>query len=44
MEIAAETPAVEVVEILGGHFDAYEAGFHASCGPAVDWFRTHLTS
>ena len=42
--IAVGTPAVEVVEIPGGHFDAYEAGFQASCGPAVDWFRTHLAS
>ena len=42
--IAPGMPAVEVVEIPGGHFDAYEAGFQASCGPAVDWFRTHLTS
>jgi len=42
--IAPGMPAVEVVEIPGGHFDAYEAGFQASCGPAVDWFRTHLAS
>ena len=42
MEVIASTPLVEVVEIPGNHFDAYEAGFRASSGPAVDWFRTHL--
>jgi dienelactone hydrolase len=42
MSITAQTPTVEVVEIPGHHFDAYEAGFQASCGPAIDWFHTHL--
>jgi uncharacterized protein len=43
MTIAAETPTVNLVEIPGDHFDAYEAGFQASCGPAIEWFHTHLT-
>jgi hypothetical protein len=33
---------VEVVEIPGGHFEAYEGGFGASAAPAIDWFRRHL--
>ena len=40
--VAASVPAVEVVEIPGGHFDAYEAGFEGSVGPAIDWYRRHL--
>ncbi len=39
---AADVANVEVVEIPGGHFDAYEAGFAASAPPAIDWFRRHL--
>jgi pimeloyl-ACP methyl ester carboxylesterase len=42
LPIAASTPNVSVVEIPGGHFDAYESGFAASAGPAVDWFHRHL--
>jgi len=42
--MAAGTPLVTVVEIPGNHFDAYEAGFLASCGPAIDWFHAHLVS
>jgi len=42
MELADAIPNVSVVEIPGGHFDAYESGFAASAGPAVDWFRRHL--
>lgn len=42
MAVAAVAPNVEVVEIEGGHFDAYEAGFAASSGAAVTWFRRHL--
>jgi len=42
MELAGAIPNVSVVEIPGGHFDAYESGFAASVGPAVDWFRRHL--
>jgi uncharacterized protein len=40
--LAPSIPAVEVVEIPGGHFDGYEAGFAASSGPAIEWFRRHL--
>jgi len=43
LPIAASAPNVSVVKIAGGHFDAYESGFAASAGPAVEWFRTHLT-
>jgi len=42
MGIAAETPFVNVVEIPGDHFDAYEVGFRPSCGAAIDWFHAHL--
>ena len=41
--VATSVPAIEVVKIPGGHFDAYEAGFEASVGPAIDWYRLHLT-
>ncbi len=41
--VAASVPAIQVVEIPGGHFDAYEAGFEASVGPAIDWYRRYLT-
>ncbi len=34
---------VEVVEIGGDHFDAYEAGFEASSGAAVEFFQRHLS-
>ena len=40
--IAASVPAIEVVEIPGGHFDAYESGFEASVRPAIEWYRRHL--
>jgi hypothetical protein len=43
MAVAASTANVEVVEIPGGHFGAYEDGFEASVGPAIDWYRRHLT-
>ncbi len=43
MDTDAETDVpIEVVEIPGGHFDAYEAGFEASAGAAIDWYRRHL--
>lgn len=42
MPIAEATPLVEVVEIPGGHFDAYEDGFEGSSGPAVEFFHRHL--
>jgi uncharacterized protein len=44
MTIAGQTPNVSVVEILGDHFDAYEAGFQASSEPAIEWFRKHLNA
>jgi dienelactone hydrolase len=40
---AAPVPGIEIVEIAGGHFDAYEAGFAASSEPAIAWYRRHLT-
>jgi len=40
--MAASVPNVHVVEIPGGHFDAYEAGFASSSEPAIDWYRRHL--
>jgi dienelactone hydrolase len=33
---------VEVVEIPGNHFAAYEAAFDASSGAAIDFFQRHL--
>ena len=42
MDVLGASPAVSVVEIGGGHFDAYEAGFEDSAGAAIDWFRAHL--
>lgn len=33
---------VGVVEIAGGYFDAYEAGFTESSDAAIEWFRQHL--
>ena len=42
MALAPSVPNVDVVEIAGGHFDAYEAGFEASSQPAIDWYRRHL--
>ena len=33
---------LEVVEIAGSHFDAYQEGFQASSGAALDFFRRHL--
>jgi len=41
--LAASLPNVHAVEIPGGHFDAYEAGFASSAEPAIDWYRRHLT-
>lgn len=43
MGLAAATPNVAVVEIPGGHFDAYEAAFSESSEAAINWFRRHLT-
>lgn len=40
---AAGTAAhVELIEVPGGHFDVYEAGFAAASAAAVDWFGRHL--
>ena len=40
---ARAIPNIDVVEIAGGHFDAYEAGFSASSAAALEWFRQHLS-
>jgi dienelactone hydrolase len=40
--IAAKVPNVEVVEIPGGHFDAYEAAFQETVVPTIAWYRRHL--
>jgi uncharacterized protein len=42
MERATGLADVEVVEVAGGHFDGYEAGFAATSEPAVAWFTKHL--
>jgi hypothetical protein len=42
MATAASTPHVEVVEIAGGHFDAYTAEFATTSDAAIAWFRRHL--
>ena len=42
MRIAATVPAIDVVEIPGGHLDVYEEGFDASSRHALDWFERHL--
>jgi dienelactone hydrolase len=42
VRVAASVPRVSVVEIPGGHFDAYEAQFAASSGAALAWFRRFL--
>jgi uncharacterized protein len=43
MKVAVRVPNIEIVEIPGGHFDAYEAGFAASSQPAAAWFTRFLT-
>jgi len=40
--VARTVAGVEVVQLAGDHFAAYEAGFAASSGAAVDFFRRHL--
>jgi uncharacterized protein len=42
MKVAATNPGIDVVQISGGHFDAYESGFAESSGHAIDWFARHL--
>ena len=42
VRVAATVPHVEVADIPGGHFDAYEAQFTASSGAALGWFRRFL--
>lgn len=44
VQLAASLPAVEIVELGGSHFDAYEAEFMASSQAAIAWFRRFLTS
>jgi uncharacterized protein len=42
VRLAATLPAVEITELSGSHFDAYEAEFAASSQAAVAWFRRFL--
>jgi fermentation-respiration switch protein FrsA (DUF1100 family) len=42
LALATELPLVEIAELGGGHFDAYEAEFAASSQAAVAWFRRFL--
>ena len=42
MDLAEATPLVEVVDIPGGHFDAYESGFTASIDPTIAFLERHL--
>ncbi|WP_294537009.1 alpha/beta fold hydrolase [uncultured Rhodoblastus sp.] len=42
IKIAATVPLIDLVQISGGHFTAYEAGFDESARLAVDWFARHL--
>lgn len=42
MRLAAALTGVEVVELDGGHFDAYEAEFAASSEAAIAWFQRFL--
>jgi dienelactone hydrolase len=42
VEIATDIPLIEVDEIPGGHFDAYESGFSLSSSAAVSWFQRFL--
>ncbi len=42
LAIAEAAPLVEVVEIPGDHFAAYESGFSASIEATVDFFGRHL--
>lgn len=44
LAVAAATPLVEVVDIPGGHFTAYESGFAASVEPTLAFFQRHLGS
>ncbi|MEI9925213.1 MAG: hypothetical protein WDN50_18475 [Bradyrhizobium sp.] len=42
MKVASTIPMIDVVQIAGGHFDAYESGFAESSQQAIDWFARHL--
>jgi fermentation-respiration switch protein FrsA (DUF1100 family) len=42
VRVAATLPTVEIVELGGSHFDAYEAEFAASSQAAIAWFRRFL--
>jgi uncharacterized protein len=44
IRVAATLPMVEIAEIPGGHFDAYEASFAASSTRAVAWFQRFLSA
>lgn len=38
----ASVPAIEIVDLPGGHFEVYEAGFEASSAAAIDFLGRHL--
>jgi fermentation-respiration switch protein FrsA (DUF1100 family) len=42
VRLAAALPTVNIVELGGSHFDAYEAEFAASSEAAITWFRRFL--
>lgn len=42
MALAESTPLVEVVDIPGGHFDAYESAFTESIEPTLAFLHRHL--
>jgi pimeloyl-ACP methyl ester carboxylesterase len=42
LALAAATPLVELVDIPGGHFAAYESGFAASIEPTIAFLGRHL--
>jgi dienelactone hydrolase len=44
MKVASTIPMIDFVQIAGGHFDAYEAGFAESSRHAIDWFARHLNA
>lgn len=43
-DVAAGVANVDIVEIPGGHFDAYESGFDASSTAAIEWFDRYLAN
>jgi dienelactone hydrolase len=44
MKVASTIPMIDVVQIAGGHFDAYESGFAESSRHALDWFARHFNA